>query len=307
MALALQAALWGGLAGAALLIGAAGGYFLQVPRRVSAGVMAFGVGVLVACLGFTLMPEALALGGVWPAVGGFMLGGGLFAGANAALARKGAKHRKRSRVPGGSGLDARALDHRGADHRALNHLAPGVGAGSRTGAELGNDAPADGAGNGPGNGAPGKRAGAAAAASLAIALGALLDGMPEAAAIGTSLLDGHGVALVTVLAVFISNLPEGLSSTVGMKTAGLSGRFIFTLWGGITVACIFSAWLGYAVIGGLGPVWVAVAVASAAGAIFVMIIDTMIPEAFEDIHALSGPIAASGFLLTFIAANLLEV
>ncbi|PIE15692.1 MAG: ZIP family zinc transporter [Rhodobacterales bacterium] len=243
---AFEAALWGGLAGGALLVGAAVGYLMQVPRIVSAGVMAFGVGVLVACLAFNLMPEAITLGGVWPASLGFVLGGGLFAGANAVLARNGAKHRKRAK---------------------------GLGAG--------------------------------ATASLAIALGALLDGIPEAAAIGTSLLDGHGVALVTVLAVFISNLPEGLSSTVGMKTAGLSGRFIFGLWGSIMVACVISAWLGYVLIGGFGPFWVAIAVASAAGAIFVMIIDTMIPEAFEEIHAFSGPIAAAGFLLTFISSQTL--
>lgn len=247
MNLAFQAALWGGVAGAALLLGAAIGFFAQVPRKVSAIIMAFGVGVLIACLAFNLMTEALHLGGLWPAVFGFLLGGALFAGANAWLARSGGKERKRARGP----------------------------------------------------------AAGAATASLAIALGALLDGVPEAAAIGTSLLDGTGVALVTVLAVFISNIPEGLSSTVGMKAAGLSARFIFSVWGAITLACVASAWLGYAFIGQFGPTYVAIAVASAAGAILVMIIDTMIPEAFEEIHAASGPITAAGFLLTFAMSHLL--
>lgn len=248
MSLAIQAALWGGLAGAALLIGAAIGFFAKVPRKASAAVMAFGVGVLIACLAFNLMAEALHLGGLGPSLLGFVLGAALFAGANALLARSGGAGRKRAGGP----------------------------------------------------------AAGAATASLAIALGALLDGVPEAAAIGTSLLDGQGVALVTVLAVFVSNLPEGLSSTVGMKSAGLSGRFIFSVWGGITLACIASAWLGYAFIGQFGPAVVAVAVASAAGAILVMIIDTMIPEAFEEIHAASGPITAAGFLLTFAATHLLS-
>lgn len=247
IALEFQAALWGGLAGAALLLGACVGYFARIPPRLSATVMAFGVGVLVACLAFNLMAEALHLGGVMAASLGFVLGAILFAGANAGLAVWGAKRRKRS-----SG-----------------------------------------------------RKQAAATASLAIAMGALLDGMPEAGAIGTSLLDGEGVALVTVLAVFISNLPEGLSSTVGMKSAGFSGRFIFSLWGTITGACIVSAWLGYAFIGEFGPFWVAIAVACAAGAIFVMIIDTMIPEAFEELQAYSGPVAAVGFLMTFVATQVL--
>jgi zinc transporter ZupT len=64
--------------------------------------------------------------------------------------------------------------------------------------------------------------GAATGASLAIAIGSLLDGIPESAAIGISLLDGEGVALVTMFAIFISNVPEGLSSSIGMKAAGKS-------------------------------------------------------------------------------------
>lgn len=68
---------------------------------------------------------------------------------------------------------------------------------------------------------------------------------------------------------------------------------------------MFSAWLGYAFIGDLGAFWVAIAVACAAGAIFVMIVDTMIPEAFEELHAYSGPIAAVGFLMTFVATQVL--
>lgn len=244
---ALEAALWGGVAGGALLLGAAVGYFIRMPRVINAGVMAFGVGVLIACLAFNLMAEAVHSGGVLAAALGFAIGAALYAVANAVLAWQGAKHRKRSRHP----------------------------------------------------------AGVTATASLAIALGALLDGVPEATAIGTTLLDGEGVALVTLIAIFISNLPEGLSSTVGMKAAGKSGQFIFTIWGSITLACMVSAWLGYAFIGQFGDFYVAMAVASAAGAILVMIIDTMIPEAFEDLHAASGPIAAAGFLLTFVAAHTL--
>ena len=244
---ALQAALWGGAAGGALLLGAAVGYFVHIPRKVSAWVMAFGVGVLIACLAFNLMAEAMHVGGVVPSAWGFALGATLYAVANTFLAQQGAKHRKRSQHP-----------------------------------EAG-----------------------AATASLPIALGALLDGMPEAAAIGTSLLDGKGVALVTVLAIFISNIPEGLSSTVGMKSAGKSGGFIFSIWSGITAACVLSAWLGYVFIGQFGPFYIAIAIASAAGAILVMIVDTMIPEAFEEIHTVSGPIAAAGFLLTFVASQTL--
>lgn len=148
------------------------------------------------------------------------------------------------------------------------------------------------------------RAIAGASASLAIAVGSLLDGVPESAAIGISLLDGEGVALVTVLAIFISNVPEGLSSSIGMKSAGKSATYIFSIWPGIALACGLSAFLGYTFIGRLDPFFIGAAIACAAGAIFVMLIDTMIPEAFNDIRNWSGPIAATGFLFAFAAGHL---
>jgi len=148
-------------------------------------------------------------------------------------------------------------------------------------------------------------ASAAAGTSLAIAIGSLLDGVPESAAIGISLLDGEGVALVTVLAVFISNVPEGLSSAAGMRRAGQSARYVFSLWGAIALACSLAAAAGVAFIGGLGPAVAGAAVAFAAGAILVMLIDTMIPEAFEELHGWSGPIAAFGFLIAFAASHTL--
>lgn len=250
LSLALQAALWGGLSGLALVFGALVGYFLHLPRKIVAGVMAFGTGVLISALGTELMEEAVSGGGLAAAAAGFAFGVALYSIANAVLDNYGARHRKRSRHPAGNGA-------------------------------------------------------APASAGTAIALGALLDGLPESAAIGVSLLDGEGVALVTVLAIFISNVPEGLSSSAGMRRAGRGPGYVFGLWGSIALASAVAAWLGYAVLGSLGPAAVAFATATAAGAILVMIIQTMIPEAFEEMHSFTGPVAALGFLLAFAGSKLL--
>lgn len=136
-------------------------------------------------------------------------------------------------------------------------------------------------------------------AALAIALGSLIDGLPESAAIGISLLDGEGVGAAVVIAVCLSNVPEGLSSAAGMKRAGRSPLYIFGVWGSIGMLCAAASYAGYSAFAGLPPFYIAAALGLAAGAILVMIVDTMIPEAFEETHALAGPVAAAGFLLAF--------
>lgn len=45
MVLALQAGLWGLVSGSALLIGAGIGWFVNLPQRLIAAIMAFGAGV----------------------------------------------------------------------------------------------------------------------------------------------------------------------------------------------------------------------------------------------------------------------
>lgn len=138
-------------------------------------------------------------------------------------------------------------------------------------------------------------------AGIAIALGALTDGVSEAAAIGVSLLDGDGVALVTVFAIFFSNIPEGLSSSAGMRQSGKTPGYIFGLSFSIAAVSALSAWLGFSFLGQFGDAFVAFATAVAAGVILVMIIQTMIPEAFDNI---TGPIAAVGFLTAYSASEL---
>ncbi|MEG8040584.1 ZIP family zinc transporter [Sphingomonas sp. LR60] len=134
----------------------------------------------------------------------------------------------------------------------------------------------------------------------AIAIGALLDGIPESVVIGVSLLSGAGVSAVTVAAVFLSNVPEGLSSAAGMKASGRSPVYVFGVWGGIAVASAIAAMIGNVALAGSSPDLIAGVTAVAAGAILAMLVDTMIPEATEATHDYSGLIAVVGFLIAFI-------
>ncbi len=134
----------------------------------------------------------------------------------------------------------------------------------------------------------------------AIAVGALLDGIPESVVLGVSLIGGGGVGVPVLAAIFISNLPEGLSSAAGMKRSGRSARYVFGVWTGIAVASGVAALLGNLLLDGASPETIAAITAVAAGAILAMVADTMIPEAFEKAHLYAGLITTIGFLTAFV-------
>src|SRR5436309_10942712 len=92
----LLSGFWGLVAGSALILGAAIGYYAAVPQRLIAGIMAFGGGVLISALSFDLMDEAYKRGGFDSTAAGFLGGAAVYTAANWYLSRKGAKHRKRS-------------------------------------------------------------------------------------------------------------------------------------------------------------------------------------------------------------------
>ena len=138
----------------------------------------------------------------------------------------------------------------------------------------------------------------------AIAIGALLDGVPESVVLGVGVATVGAVNPAMLAAVFISNFPEGLSSAAGMKKAGRSAGYVFGGWGGIAGLSSISALIGYLALQNGPAELVAAITAVAAGAILAMIADTMIPEAFEEHHILTGLITAIGFVAAFTISNL---
>jgi ZIP family zinc transporter len=138
------------------------------------------------------------------------------------------------------------------------------------------------------------------AGAMALVLGALLDGIPESAAIGVSLVGGGSVGTAVVAAVFLSNIPESLSASAGMRKDGRSVRYVLGLWAAVLAASTVAAALGFVLLGSAPAVVIAVTQAFAAGAILTMLADTMVPEAVEHAGPLVGLVTAVGFTLAFL-------
>jgi zinc transporter, ZIP family len=144
----------------------------------------------------------------------------------------------------------------------------------------------------------------AAGSPLAIVLGIVLDGIPESAVIGLTLLHGGAVSAAMIVAVFLSNLPEAVAATTGLATAGWRHRAILLLWTGVVLVSALAALAGYGLFGDASPRTVAFVLSFAAGAILTMLADTMMPEAFQRGGKLVGLATTLGFGVAFAVSAL---
>ncbi len=135
----------------------------------------------------------------------------------------------------------------------------------------------------------------------ALALGAFLDGIPEQAVLGIGLASGEGVGIGLLAAIFVSNLPEAIGSASDMQA---SKRKIIGLWVAVAVVCTIASIGGYAVADATGGTFRAGIDGFAAGALLVMLIDSMIPDARRKGGPSAGLVTVLGFA---VAAALTQV
>lgn len=152
-------------------------------------------------------------------------------------------------------------------------------------------------------------------APLSIWLGIFLDGIPESFVIGAGFLIilGSKASLDTVTftsvipytliaGLFLSNLPEAMSSSIGMKKLGWNSFKILGLWSSLMLMTAVGAIFGY-YYGAIIPNYIEIGVEGvASGAMLTMIAQTMIPEAVHiggnrvtGLSTLAGYLAAVAF------------
>jgi ZIP family zinc transporter len=136
---------------------------------------------------------------------------------------------------------------------------------------------------------------AVSGAGPALALGAFLDGIPEQLVLGIGLASGAGVSVGLLAAIFVSNLPEAIGSATAMRNAGRSKGAILRLWTAVAAVCALATVVGYAISDTSSDSFQSSIDGFAAGALLVMLIDSMIPEAVREAGDIAGLVTVLGF------------
>jgi len=139
--------------------------------------------------------------------------------------------------------------------------------------------------------------GQAGGSGPAIVLGSILDGIPESFVLGLTVLQG-GVSVALLAGVLLSNLPEGMSSSAGLRKSGWPQRRVLLMWGAVIAVSAVSAAAGYVLLDPGSGLTGALVQAFAAGALLAMLADTLLPEAYEVEGVLTGPLVVAGFALS---------
>ena len=140
-----------------------------------------------------------------------------------------------------------------------------------------------------------ERRGSGGGAGPALALGAFLDGIPEQAVLGIGLAGGEGVSVSLLAAIFVSNLPEAIGSASDMRASGTKPATIRRLWLAVAVVCTLASVAGFAIADTASGDLKAAINGFAAGALLVMLIDSMIPEAARKAGDVAGLVTVLGF------------
>ncbi|MGJ0390139.1 ZIP family metal transporter [Microbacterium sp. CGR1] len=134
-------------------------------------------------------------------------------------------------------------------------------------------------------------------AGVPLALGALLDGIPEQLVLGIGLASGEPVSIALVVAIVVSNLPESIGSAADLLKGGMAKSRVLLLWAGISVICALATVAGFGLASATGDEFRAGASGFAAGALLVMLVDSMVPDAQEKAKQVTGLATVLGFAL----------
>jgi zinc transporter, ZIP family len=270
------ASLWGAIGSFALLIGGFFGYRYTISKKVTGVITAFSAGILIAAVCFELLFEATLYGNIYTTSIGFISGVAIFTILDTVINKFTIEKHKEDIIKlenDNKNNDKTNIDNNISDLNTVKHKYT----------HYFNKYQVKG---------------------VTALTGALLDGIPESIAIGLLYFIGGPISVALLSAVFISNLIEGTSASFNMKLGGWTRKEVLGIWTFVLILTAVSAMLSYIIFSHTDKHILSGALAVAAGSLLAMIADSLLPEAFNEMHQWTGFIMAVGFLITFILSRL---
>ncbi|UCZ52831.1 ZIP family metal transporter [Bacillus shivajii] len=254
-----NALFWGTFAASATMFGAIMALKLSIPKRIIGYIMALGTGALIGATTYELLQESLEISGFMEVAIGFLGGAIIFTILDILISYKGGGHQRKQ--------SDRAYKKDGTlfSDSGIASSASGQGGGKTSG--------------------------------MGIFIGSVMDTLPESAMIGVSLIGGQSVSLALVVSVFISNIPEGLSSTVGLRKSGFSRKKILIMWALVVFFSALSSLAGATLLDDASDSVIAIVSSFTGGAIIAMVASTMMPEAYKEGGPTVGIVTSMGVFI----------
>tara|TARA_A100001011_G_scaffold176510_1_gene185208 strand:+ start:11433 stop:12299 length:867 start_codon:yes stop_codon:yes gene_type:complete len=141
--------------------------------------------------------------------------------------------------------------------------------------------------------------------SYALIVGALIDGIPESASIGISLLENRIVSASIIVGIIIANIPEGIASGAGLKKSGYNLKNITLIWLIVASLCSLSSFLAFIFLSNVSLSFQALIIAFAGGGVLAMVLQSVVPEAYQGTHEQVSIFGALGFSSIFIISKVM--
>ncbi len=141
--------------------------------------------------------------------------------------------------------------------------------------------------------------------SYSLIVGALIDGIPESASIGISLLENRIVSASIIVGIIIANIPEGLASGSGLKKSGYSSKNIFLIWLIVALVCSLSSLLAFIFLSEASVFLQALIISLAGGGVMAMVLQSVVPEAYKGTQEQVSIFGALGFSSIFIISKVM--
>lgn len=136
--------------------------------------------------------------------------------------------------------------------------------------------------------------------SMGIVVGSVVDGVPESVIFGIQIATGFPISPAFLGAVFVSNVPQAIAPSADLAASGWGPRRLGRLWIMVVLACGVAAVLGYAATDISSGVNGDRAAALAAGGLLAMLVNSLIPFAYERARSLAGVATAVGFCVSLL-------